>query len=89
MLYTKPGEWSHECEWRIVAGDGWRPDDEVEHMGFPQECLKAVIFGTQTPNDVKDEISEIARQHFPQADVLQLRRPEIGHVLEFGPVISR
>jgi len=73
FLYTKTAEWSPEREWRIVAGNGWKPDDEREYVEFSARDLKAVVFGFRSNATFREEITKLVVERYPECRLREMR----------------
>lgn len=71
VVYTKAAEWAHEREWRLQAGSGRNPDAPYEDISFHPRELDAVIFGCVMPPDDRRLISEVVRDRYSHARLLQ------------------
>ena len=73
FLYTKTAEWAPEREWRIVAGSGWKPDDEREYVEFSARDLEAVVFGFRSNAAFREEITKLVAEHYPECQLREMR----------------
>lgn len=73
FLYTKTAEWAPEREWRIVAGNGWKPDDEREYVEFSTRDLEAVVFGFRSNATFRGEITKLVTERYPECRLREMR----------------
>ncbi len=83
FIYTKTTAWASECEWRVVAGDGWEPEQETEFLQFRPEELSAVIFGTRASPAFRTAITALVRDHYPLCQLQEIQRSRAGMSYEF------
>ncbi len=76
FLYTKSADWSYEQEWRLVAGEGVKPQEEIEYWPFAADDLKAVVFGTRASEVFRSQISTIVHEKFPGTQLKRLDRSD-------------
>ncbi|MES2380883.1 MAG: DUF2971 domain-containing protein [Bacteroidota bacterium] len=60
IFSIKTNPWKYENEWRAIEinfGDSKEPEDRIRH--YPIECLSAIYFGCNTPENVKNRIYKI------------------------------
>lgn len=74
FLYTKTEAWAVQEEWRIVAGDGWEPNNIREFVPFVPIDLQTLIFGSQAEPEFCEEIAAIVRERYPHCNLHQLQR---------------
>ncbi|MBW9113180.1 DUF2971 domain-containing protein [Rhizobium cauense] len=79
VVYTKTADWAYEREWRIVAGCGWKPDEEREFVEFSVDDLEAVIFGSRTTEDFREEVKQLVAERYPSCKLRQLK-PATGRM---------
>lgn len=65
LMFLKSTHWSHERELRIVTGEGRKPDEEFEDLGFDPLELSAVYFGA-SGGDLRAELEPILIEHYPR-----------------------
>ena len=83
-VFTKAIEWAHEKEWRLYAGDRWEPSKPFEDVAFNQQELDAVLLGCAMLNGDRKHITELIREHFPAAKILQAKK----HDREFSLIME-
>ena len=79
FLYTKTAGWAPEREWRIVAGHGWKPDDEREYVEFSTRDLQAVVFGVRSDAAFREEITKLVAERYPECRPREIR-PAAGQM---------
>lgn len=84
FIYSKMADWSYEKEWRLVAGNGWAPDAEIEYVRFNAQELEEIIIGTMTPTEVRRSIEAIRDQRYPNTPIRQLSRSSESYLLEIN-----
>ncbi len=60
VFSTKTNHWKYENEWRAIEinfGDVKEPEERIRH--YPLECLTAIYFGCNTPENAKRRIYKI------------------------------
>lgn len=67
VTMVKSSSWSYENEWRIVGGDGFKPESDSEVNRFSMDDLVAVVFGLKHPHDEMHAIIETASVFYPNA----------------------
>lgn len=84
LVYTKSAEWAYEREWRLYSGNGRNRDAKFEDLKFGSFELDAVLFGLNTSGDDVAELSELARDLYPRAEILRAARKQraIGMTFE-------
>lgn len=60
ITMTKAKSWQYEKEWRIVGGDGFDPEKEVELNRFSMDDVVAIVFGVKFPQDTMEMIIKTA-----------------------------
>lgn len=78
FLYSKHVDWQFEREWRVVAGEGWQPDEEREFVEFSKDDLYSVIFGIRTDSAFINEISSLVAQKYPDTKIQKIIRARYG-----------
>ena len=82
ITLTKALTWKYEKEWRIVGGDGFHPDKEVETNQFHTDDLEAVIFGARFSSDLMKPMVGCARQFYPKTKWYQSKMSKTRFGLE-------
>lgn len=60
LIQSKSDDWSYESEVRVV-----KPENEISNNGgsrlfkFKDSCLKEVIFGVATPDEIKEKYRDL------------------------------
>lgn len=88
FLYTKTAEWAYEREWRIVAGNGWKPDDEREYVDFSARDLEAVVFGFRSGAAFREEIAKFVGERYPECRLREMRRSDGQMAYEIIDLLS-
>lgn len=83
VIFRKTKDWEYEREWRIMAGDGRSPDEEIEYVPFDEADLIGVIFGCRANNSNIQEIQDIVRTHYSSAKIFKARRSGHSSTLEY------
>ncbi|MDH3891172.1 MAG: DUF2971 domain-containing protein [candidate division Zixibacteria bacterium] len=82
QLFTaKSKHWDHEEEYRYVFMDAGGFS-----LNLTPQCVSEVILGSEMPEAHKEEVTKVAQEQFPSAQLLQAQRKFDSFELEFVPV---
>ena len=82
-LLTKSNHWSYEKEWRII---------EYQHgsgtCSFPKEKITGVIFGSEMPPEIKQQIRQWIYNREPKIDVYEAKKKHRKYGLDISGLKS-
>lgn len=82
IILTKAISWKYEREWRIVAGDGFRPNDSIEFNKFHLDDVEAVVFGARYPAAMIDLLVANAKNLYPKTNWYRATLSEVRFGLD-------
>lgn len=71
-IFNKDISWKYEQEWRLVAGEGWKPEYETELVNFNPLDLSEVTLGARASQDQINETKHILRIKYPHTRLFRL-----------------
>lgn len=81
-VYTKAEDWSYEREWRLFGG---RDQTKLyEDFKFDEKEMTAVYFGCRMTEGDRNEIMQLTKERFPQAEMFFAKKSERSFSLEFS-----
>jgi hypothetical protein len=86
LIYTKSSDWAYEREHRIDAGAGRDVDAPFEDVPFNAPELGVIVVGCQMPDADRANITAVARQRFPHAELLQAQPAKHRFEFEIVPL---
>lgn len=72
VFSCKTKGWQYENEWRAIEinfDSPKEPEDRIRH--YPIECLSAVFFGVNTPDNVRNRIYKILSDKYPDIEFFE------------------
>lgn len=65
FVFLKHHDWAWEKEWRLVSGEGHKPDDEVEFAHFSEKELASVLIGPRASAEFREAINAVVGERYP------------------------
>jgi hypothetical protein len=85
VTLTKSNLWAHEREWRVYSGRG-RSDKLYEDVSFNAQELDGLIFGVRTSDSDRLALSDLVREKYPHAELIQAKTEAATYSLVFEKV---
>jgi hypothetical protein len=80
VFATKPAEWKYERERRLLVQTRMT-DMSPLLRGYSREAVKEVIIGERMPDNYRDRLLAVLREHYPNAMVRTARRAQGAYTL--------